>query len=186
MSIKGSKIQTFPAGSSIPECEDSLWLIVNGVVKSYTTDAEGILITLGFWGKEDLVGKPLSTIAPYCLKCISDVKAIEVPQNQWQLVSQNLWHHARQTQQLTFIIRNNRMARRLWLLLEWLSVKFGKQSKQGKLIDFKLTHQELAEAIGATRITVTKTLKEFEREGLIDRPKSKYIVVKHSPSISLP
>lgn len=178
ISIEGSKIQAFHSGTELPEREDRLWLIVSGVVKSYTIDAEGISITLGFWGTEDLVGKPLSTVVPYGLKCISDVEAIAVPQSQWQAVSLNLWHHALQTQQLTFIIRNNRIASRLWLLLEWLASKFGRKIKQGKLIDFKLTHQELAEAVGSTRITVTKTLNQFEREGLISRPKSKCIILK--------
>ncbi|WP_413467349.1 helix-turn-helix domain-containing protein [Pleurocapsa sp. FMAR1] len=48
------------------------------------------------------------------------------------------------------------MARRLWLLLKWLGNKFGRVIKQGNLIDFSLTHQELAEAINTTRITVIK------------------------------
>ena len=56
--------------------------------------------------------------------------------------------------------------------------KFGREIRQGKLIDFKLTHQELADVVGTTRITVTKTLNQFEREGLIIRPKTKCIILR--------
>ena len=173
-----SKTQRFHPGEELPLQTNLLWLIVSGVVKSYTISEEGAAVTLGFWGTEDLVGKSLSKVEPYVSQCISNVEAIAVPQSQWDLVSQNLWHQAKQIQQLTFIVRNNRTAKRLWLLLEWLAFKFGREIELGKLIDFKLTHQELAEAIGTTRITVTKTLNQFEREGLILRPRSKFIILK--------
>ena len=172
------KTQHFCSGQKLPLQTDFLWSIVSGVVKSYTISESGALITLGFWGTDDLVGKSLSKIEPYISQCISNVEAIAIPQSQWGLVSQNIWHQARQIQQLTFIVRNNRIAKRLWLLLEWLAFKFGREIESGKLIDFKLTHQELAEAIGTTRISVTKTLNQFEREGLILRPKSKCIILK--------
>ena len=83
-----------------------------------------------------------------------------------------------QTQQLIYIVRNNRVARRLWLLLTWLASKFGRITPHGQLIDFKLTHQELADALGTTRITVTKILNQYEREGLIAKPKTKCIIIK--------
>lgn len=177
ISLDNSNIQRFHSGDELPLQTDYIWLIVSGVVKNYTISEEGTPITLGFWGTEDLIGKSLSTVAPYISECISNVEAIAIPQNQWDSVSQNLWHQARQIQQLTFIIRNNRIAKRLWLLLEWLAFKFGREIESGKLIDFKLTHQELADAVGTTRITVTKTLNQFERDGLILRPKSKCIIL---------
>lgn len=39
--------------------------------------------------------------------------------------------------------------------------------EQGQLIDLRLTHQEIAEVIGTTRVTVTRLLKQFEREAII-------------------
>ena len=178
ISTDQSKIQLFNSGEEFSKQTDCLWSIASGVVKSYTVSEEGESITLGFWGTEDLVGQSLSTIGSCNFKCMSKVKAIAVPQAQWEIAFPNLLYTVQQTQQLTFIIRNTRIARRLWLLLEWLSVKFGRSIKQGQLIDFELTHQELAEAIGATRITVTKTLNQFERKGLILRPKTKCIILK--------
>ena len=177
ISLEHSNIQRFHSGEELPLQTNYIWLIVNGVVKNYTISEEGTAITLGFWGTEDLVGKSLSTIAPYVSECISNVEAIAIPQDRWDSVSPNLWHQARQIQQLTFIVRNNRVAKRLWLLLKWLSLKFGRDVESGKLIDFELTHQELADAVGTTRITVTKILNQFERDSLILKPKSKCIIL---------
>jgi CRP-like cAMP-binding protein len=72
----------------------------------------------------------------------------------------------------------------LWLLLESLANRFGYVVKKGKLIDLRLTHQELADTIGTTRITVTKLLNSFEREDLISRHRNKSIILHHHRFIS--
>jgi CRP-like cAMP-binding protein len=176
--INETNTLSFNPGAELPYQADHLWLITDGIVKSYTISEEGCLITLGFWGKKDIVGESLSKVEPYTLECLGKVEAIAVHQNRWNVLSKNLLHHAQQTQQLAYIVRNTRISKRLWLLLEWLATKFGREIAQGRLIDFKLTHQELADAISTTRITVTKTLIQFEQEGLILRPKTKCIILR--------
>lgn len=170
----------FNSGDELPHQADHLWLITQGVVKSCTVSEEGSSITLGFWGQEDLVGQLISNVVPYTLECISEVEAISVHRQRWEVLAKNMLHHAQQTQQLTYIVRNTRISQRLWLLLQWLADKFGRGIAQGRLIDFKLTHQELANAISTTRITVTKTLIQFEDQGLILRPKTKCIILRES------
>ena len=178
--INQTDIQLFKPGNKLPHRVDHLWLILNGVVKSYTVSEEGSQITLGFWGIEDLVGTSLSRITPYTLQCIDAVEAIALHRNYWDSFSKNMLYNAQQTQQLSYIVRSDRIAKRLWLLLQWLAIKFGRAIEEGTLIDFKLTHQELADAISTTRITVTKTLIEFEAKGSILRPRTKCIILKRS------
>lgn len=178
---KATQTTFFPAGQELPTEQDYLWLIINGVVKTYTYGRERP-ITLGFWGSKDIVGAPLSKVDPYMTKCLSGVKAMPVHRSRWGKLSREMIYCEQQTQQLIYIVRNNRIARRLWLLLTWLSGKFGKANPRGSLIDFNLTHQELADALGTTRITVTKILNQYEREGLIFRPKNKCIIVRYNRS----
>lgn len=169
---------SFLTGEELPTGDKYLWLISYGVIKTYTYNEEGTSVTLGFWGEGDVVGTALSSLNPYFLKCLSNVKAIAIPDVKKESLAKQLLYHGQQTQQLTYIVRNNRIASRLWLLLKWLGSKFGRVIQEGKLIDFNLTHQELAETIGTTRITVTKLLNQFEQEDLILRPKSKCIILK--------
>lgn len=51
------------------------------------------------------------------------------------------------------------------LLLDWASA--GKQTKSGTQIKVPLTHQEIAEFVGTTRETVTRTLSEFKNKHLV-------------------
>lgn len=176
--IDHQKTTLFLTGDDLPREINSLWIIFQGVVKTYTYSHGGTPITLGFWGKGDFVGSALTSLEPYAIKCLSEVRAIAVSEQNRDNIAAQLLYHAQQTQQLTYISRNTRIAQRLWLLLEWLGNKFGRTISQGNLIDVKLTHRELAEAIGTTRITVTKILNQFEREGLIIRPQTKCIVLK--------
>jgi CRP-like cAMP-binding protein len=62
-------------------------------------------------------------------------------------------------------------------LLTWLSVRFGHGEGQGWKIDLRLTHQELAEMSGLTKVTVTRLLKLFEEQGLIQRNQHQILVL---------
>lgn len=53
------------------------------------------------------------------------------------------------------------------ILLELLE-QFGEESPEGIKINLSLTHQDLANLIGASRPTVSETLIDFKNEGLID------------------
>ena len=169
-------ITFFKNRDRLPSIEDSLWLIVTGVVKTYTIAEDETATILGFWGDRDLVGKSLSNIEPYLLECLTDVEAISIHRQKWQEMSDLIIRHGQQTQLFVYIMRSSRVHKRLWMLLEWLANRFGKNTPKGKAINFKITHQELADAIGTTRITVTKILSRFELEGLIYRPRNKFII----------
>ena len=51
------------------------------------------------------------------------------------------------------------------LLLDWSSD--GKKTKEGTQVKLPLTHEEIAEFVGTTRETVTRTLSEFKTKNLV-------------------
>ncbi len=53
------------------------------------------------------------------------------------------------------------------LLLEWSSRAEPSESKEGVPVKLRLTHEEMAECIGSTRETVTRTLSEFKNRRLL-------------------
>lgn len=58
---------------------------------------------------------------------------------------------------------------RLAHLLLNLSKELGEQKEDGVRLNVKMTHQELANLIGSTRETVSATLNDFKRQGLIQQ-----------------
>ncbi len=65
---------------------------------------------------------------------------------------------------------------RLAALLDRFSEEFGQQSDQGYVIELVLTHQEIANLLGTSRVTVTKLLNEFSQKGIIEIIDRKIIV----------
>ncbi|CAA9330047.1 hypothetical protein AVDCRST_MAG84-1829, partial [uncultured Microcoleus sp.] len=65
---------------------------------------------------------------------------------------------------------------RLLQLLVLLGQNLGREMAQGLLIDLRLTDREIAEALGITRITVTRLMARLEEEGSINRSRPQYIV----------
>jgi CRP/FNR family transcriptional regulator len=51
------------------------------------------------------------------------------------------------------------------LLLNWSAD--GKQTQQGTQITIPLTHEEIAEFVGTTRETITRTLSDFKTRNLV-------------------
>lgn len=165
-----SKWKRFDKKSIIPQTNNSLWLIKKGIVKTLTWNETGKTITLGYWGEGDVVGLPLSKANPYEAECLKIVEAICIPWEQCSYLFREISCCVQQTDELLRIVRIEKMYQRLTKLLVWLAQKFGTQVLQGVLINLRLTHQELADMIGSTRVTVTRLLNQLEKEEIIVRP----------------
>lgn len=166
---------TFNRKDVLPLTPYTLWRIESGVTRSFTWNEEGQVMTLGFWGKGDIVGTSLSRLTPYRVECLSAVKIVELsPESHY--LQQGLLVHAWKSAELLRILHQPSIANRLLCLLQWLADEFGTPSNGGILLDLRLTHQDLADTIGSTRVSVTRLLNRLEREGKIERSERKLLL----------
>lgn len=171
---------TFSRGDLIPLQPSLLLRIEQGAVRTLTWSEQGTTVTLGYWGAGDVVGQPLSRIEPYQIECLTNTEASYIPVQHSCQVLDALFRHMQQAEEILCIVRQERIHHRLQLLLNWLAQKFGRVVEQGQLIDLRLTHQDMAQVIGTTRVTVTRLLAKFEEEGIIYRPYRHFIVLRGS------
>ncbi len=148
-----------------------LWQIEQGLVRTLTWDEGGVLSCLGIWGAGDVVGHSLSQMQPYQIECLTSVKARLLPKVLWNQVLDAIILHGQQTEQLLGVVAHAPASVRLWEFLTWLGQKFGRDTPQGRLIDLRLTHQQIGETIHLTRVMVTRTLQQFEAQGRLCRRK---------------
>ncbi|MCP6763036.1 MAG: Crp/Fnr family transcriptional regulator [Fischerella sp. CENA71] len=160
----------------IPARNDVLWRIERGAVRTLTWSEDGTFITLGYWGPGDLIGHPLSKVKPYQIECLTSVEVSVVPPHHWNQDVNALITHIQQAEELLSIVHRKPISLRLWQFLVWLSEKFGRDVEQGKLIELNVTHQEMAEVLNTTRVTVTRLLQQFEEEGSLLRHKRRIIL----------
>lgn len=160
----------------IPQRHDILWRIERGAVRSLTWSEEGNYINLGYWGSGDIIGYPLSRLSPYQLECLTTTELTAIPPHLWHQDINNFIHHIQQVEELSSIVNCKRVHLRMWGFLVWMGEKFGRNIEQGKLIDIHITHQDIAEVLNTTRVTVTRLLTQFEDEGKLSRSKRKLIL----------
>ncbi len=99
--------------------------------------------------------------------------AIEADTGVGLLLLQGLSSRILQTETMIETLTHRDMSSRLVSFLLVLCRDFGVPDENGITIDLKLSHQAIAEAIGSTRVTITRLLGELRNSSLlaIDRKK---------------
>jgi CRP-like cAMP-binding protein len=175
--------KTFERQNKLPLDSRLLWKIEQGIVRTLTWSREGIPTTLGLWGPGDVVGRPLSQTEPYEVECLEPTTAIALPLHLWVHEMDAILLYVQQTENLLNIISHQTVYLRLLEFLAWLAHKFGCEVETGKLIMLRLTHQEIAETIAASRVTVTRMFGILEQEGKIIRSNNQ-LILPHSHNTS--
>lgn len=157
---------TFKRRALIPAQPHPLWLIKKGTVRTLTWNEEGNIVLLGLWRTGDFVGQSLAQVAPYEIQCLTEVEAEPLDMNN-PPPQQVLLDHIHQTGEFLRILHCKRIDSRLIQFLTWLAEKFGYPVDQGQCLGLQLTHQEIADCIGTSRVTITRLLHQFEKDGKI-------------------
>lgn len=168
--------RVFRRNELIPFSNDVLWRIEQGVVRTVTWDEEGRLIALGYWGVGEIIGFPLSRLSPYQIECLTEVEVSQLSPELWDRVLDAILRHSQQVEELLSIVHQQPLQSRLWQFLVFLSKKFGRDVETGRLLELSLTHQQLAEALGTTRVTVTHSLQQLQSEGKLRRSSRRLIL----------
>jgi CRP/FNR family transcriptional regulator len=168
-----------------------LYLLVNGKVKLSMLSAEGKEKVLTILQEGDIFGE-LSLFDedphPLTAEVMDDARLLIIPWNEMEKMIQNrpslaikiIEALSKKTRLLTSQVRElvfQDAAGRLASLLSRLAEDFGREIEAGTVIDLVLTHQEIANLIGSSRVTVTKLINRFIDDGVITIKKRKIIII---------
>ena len=196
LSDLASKMNTrnYRRGDAIFHKDDpgsTLYILKSGQVKIATDSPEGeevILAILGdgdFFGELSLLdGKPRSASATAMDTTIAltlDRSSLMEIISRYPILagdilaalSERLRHTDLLLEDAVFLDLPSRLAKKLLQLAE----KHGLQTEKGVEIDLRLTQQDLANAVGASRVAVNKLLGSFQDKGLIDIDKHHIIII---------
>lgn len=156
-------------GSTVP-CHLS-WQIEQGYLLVASWSEQGESFTLGLWGPGDLVIPSLMACSPVQLVALSPARIREAnPEAKDRETF--LMRQSQQISTLLKLMRTRPAEARLFQLLIWMGERFGRISRRGVSLCFEemnLTHRNLAEISGLTRVTVTKAISRFRQEGALVR-----------------
>ena len=162
----------FSAGQSIPLRSEELWVVCRGAVQLYTIQPDGGETLLGLLGPSMPLGLPLTMVEPYWATALTDVDLLSLSMVEVEsspVLMAGLFRHLtlrlQQAEAWLSLAGKRLVADRLRHLLILIAKEFGQVEPDGVHIMLRLTHHQLATAIGTTRVTVTRLLKDFRDEG---------------------
>lgn len=162
---------------------DSVYLVKRGHVKLFTVSETGRKLTLSLLGQGDLFGEESLTgeksrrltaevfeDSTVCIIEKTDVLNLISRDPQLPLKLMGFWgQRLRQIQEkLEDLLFKDTEARLSCVLLK-LAKQYGKKQGRSIEINFRITHQELADLVGSARESVTAMLNRFEREGILEK-----------------
>jgi len=136
-------------------------------------------------------GLPFTLINPYQATALSDVDLMRLSVaevDQSSTLAQGILRHVnrrlRQTEALLALVGHRRVRDRLCQLLLLLRQEVGQPVKEGDRLGVRLTHQHLANAIGTTRVTVTRLLGQLKEEGWLKIDRTYHIVLPFQTTLA--
>lgn len=177
-------LQHFEAGQRIPLREQELWVVARGLVILTTSYASGDEALLGLLGPLMPFGLSLSLVAPYDASALTAVDLLRLstaeiersPELAWQLFSTLTQRH-RQAEALLALMGQRRVEDRLKEFLKLLGQEFGEQTTTGVRLTLRLTHQHIANALGTTRVTVTRMLGLLRQAGWLELDSHRHLIL---------
>ncbi len=191
-------VETFDRGKTIffpGDPAERVYFLLKGAVKLSRVYEAGEEITVALLRENSVFGV-LSLITGhrsdrfYHAVAFTPVELLSAPIEQFEqslrdnpelswLMMRGLSSRILQTEMMIETLAHRDMGSRLVSFLLILCRDFGLPGSDGITIDLKLSHQAIAEAIGSTRVTVTRLLGELRDDKMISIYKKK--ITLHNP-----
>lgn len=186
------KLYSYYSGESIPIEPEEILVVCRGIVQLSTLlYPSGDEVLLGLVIPSMPFGAPLSSLSSYHATALSNVDLLRLTLSDIktsptlaQGIFYHLGRHLRQTEAILALVGYRRTEERLRHLLLLLKHEVGQPVESGTRLDVRLTHQQLANAIGATRVTVTRLLGKLRNERWVKIDQTRHIVITSRAALS--
>ncbi len=164
---------------------DSVYIVANGRVKIFELNADGKQIILWFCGAGELFGFS-ETLVPSTFPS-HQINAQAYGQGELLVIKKTdferfitdnpttvlpvvrlLGFRLREIMDVLMDVTSSDVTSRVIRLLYRLGAMYGQNTGRGLRIELPITHQEMADMIGASRQTVTTVLGDLKRKGVIE------------------
>jgi len=177
----------YEKGDEIPLSEPGFWQVARGIVQLSKINAGGDDIILGWatannsFGGFDIheTNYRAQALSHTCVRWCDPSELAKSPERARILMSQ-LSQRLIKAEQLLTIIGISKVQERLWQLLLMLKEEMGQSVVNGTRLTIRFTHQNLAQIICTTRVTVTNILGEFQAQGLISIDSARHIIIREN------
>jgi len=178
------RLHFYDRGENIPLVVDGVWQVYRGMAQLSQVSESGEEILLGWAHSSHFFGLNLTHLESYHARALSElylkwytIAEVENSVELTRMMLNQMIRRQQQTESLLAIAGLKRVEERLQQLLQLLKREMGEPIAQGSRLKIRLTHQNLANAIGTTRVTVTRLLGEFQRQGAVSSDGDRHLII---------
>lgn len=165
-----SSSSTYTRGQFIPLPEGHVLHIQKGIIEMTTLHPDGNSVLLGFCGiGHTLIGHG----DDHCHIQLIAHTSVQATSQSWEQATRSPNFSQKLKERIAFMEAwaamqaRQHLEQRILGILGLLAEQFGTPHPQGILVDLRLTHEQLASAIGSSRITVTRILGNLRTRQLL-------------------
>lgn len=177
-------LQPFSSGQIIPMHPGELWVVCRGVAVLNTLHPTGDEALLGIAVPSMPFGLPLTWVSPYQAIALTNVDLLPLTIAEVEgspALCHELFHYLshrlQQAEAFLALSSCRRVEDRLKQLLILLQREVGQPTQRGTRINVRLTHQQLADAISTTRVTVTRLIGQLKKEKWLAIDAKRHIIL---------
>ena len=158
----------YQKGDTILLGADSVLEVQQGIIAQTMVHQDGAEVLLGLFGPHRLVVPHPEDTCYIQLMAHTDASILIQP---WQtavldpLFPEKLRARLQQMEAWAAMQARPHLDQRVLGILSLLAEQFGEESETGETITVRITHLQLASAVGATRTTITRTLGDLKNQG---------------------
>ncbi|AFY93809.1 Crp/Fnr family transcriptional regulator [Chamaesiphon minutus] len=183
--ILNKRLYFHTKGDEIPLFPEGVWQVTQGLVQLSANYEDGEQVLFGWAAAGAWFGTQESATLDYQAIALSSVylrwlrlDEIESSMRLSQILLPPLVKRMRQAELLLIINGRRHTVERLKGLLALLRDELGESLPNNQTrIGYKFTHQQLASAIGTTRVTVSRMMAQFQAKGYMTLDRHRHLIL---------
>jgi CRP-like cAMP-binding protein len=167
-------LSSYAMGQRIPLSDEEVCIIYRGVARTQILQDEGEESILGLVGPMMPLSSSFTLLDAYEVYALTHVDLVrlrcsEVQKSDVLMRELNLMliQRLRHTEAWLALQGKRQIRKRLIGFLSFLAQEYGHSTSKGIRLEIHLSHQQIADAIGTTRVTITRSLGLLRKASLI-------------------
>lgn len=184
--FRSRSCQTYCKGEVVSLSPQTICYVTQGIVKLTTLSEHGEDVLVGVAGPSMVFGSSLTSLSTYQAVGLSEVQLVSVPFAEMfgspqlaQVLLPKINQRLQQAEQFLAMYGQLRVEDRLSRLLTLLGQEIGETCEEGRRLQARLTHQDIASACCSTRVTMTRLLGKLQQEGKVMFDGHNHLILKH-------
>lgn len=183
--LENRQLSKYSKGENITLNPLEIFYVNQGWVKLSTFCETGEEILIGLAGPGMVFGSSMTSLNIYQAIALSNVELVSIYTTEIPAFSTlsstivpKINQRLQQTESFLAISGRRQVQERLHYLLEFLKQEIGEPIAEGIRLKVRLTHEDIASACCANRVTITRLMSKLRKEGIISFDTKKHIILK--------